>query len=169
MGSKWNKTYHVLLCLFRLDESIDRKDCTSLIKPPYWKTDMCCVHDNDGSHCSLKHPIIKFEVCYAVIWVNLIFFRKKNGSLKQTDVVSRNAEIAESTDTGILEPAIPSTSSSIQLQPHLPTLPSSNFGQVVSRKRRKYDSSYLSFEFTSTGDEEAPTFCFATKYWQTAP
>ncbi|GFS47696.1 zinc finger BED domain-containing protein 5 [Trichonephila inaurata madagascariensis] len=93
----------------------------------------------------------------------------ENGSLKQTDVVSRNAEIAESTDTGILEPAIPSTSSSIQLQPHLPTLPSSNFGQVVSRKRRKYDSSYLSFEFTSTGDEEAPIACFATKYWQTAP
>ncbi|GFX14693.1 hypothetical protein TNCV_4016911 [Trichonephila clavipes] len=48
-----------------LDESIDRKDCTSLIKPPYWKTDMCCAHDNDGSHCSIKYPITKIEVCYA--------------------------------------------------------------------------------------------------------
>ncbi|GBO26869.1 Zinc finger BED domain-containing protein 5 [Araneus ventricosus] len=49
-----------------------------------------------------------------------------------------------------------STSSSVQLQPHLPTRPSSNFGQVVSTKRRKYDTSYLSFGFTSTGNEEAP-------------
>lgn len=80
----------------------------------------------------------------------------KYGSLKKTDVVSSNAEIAESTDTSILEPAVPSTSSSVQLQPHLPTLPSSNFGQVVSTKRRKYDTSYLSFGFTSTGDQEAP-------------
>ncbi|GBM95832.1 Zinc finger BED domain-containing protein 5 [Araneus ventricosus] len=82
----------------------------------------------------------------------------ENGSLKKTDVVSSNAEIAESKDTraAILEPAMQSTSSSVQLQPHLPTLPSSNFGQVVSTKRRKYDTSYLSFGFTSTGNEEAP-------------
>ncbi|GBO25619.1 hypothetical protein AVEN_33593-1 [Araneus ventricosus] len=80
----------------------------------------------------------------------------ENGSLKKTDVVSSNAEIAESKDAAILEPAMQSTSSSVQLQPHLPTLPSSNFGQVVSMKRRKYDTSYLSFGFTSTGNEEAP-------------
>ncbi|GBM24048.1 hypothetical protein AVEN_34004-1 [Araneus ventricosus] len=77
----------------------------------------------------------------------------ENGSLKKTDVVSCNAE---SKDTAILEPAMQSTSSSVQLQPHLPTLPSSNFGQVVSTKRRKYDTSYLSFGYTSTGNEEAP-------------
>ncbi|GFT49750.1 zinc finger BED domain-containing protein 5 [Nephila pilipes] len=47
-------------------------------------------------------------------------------------------------------------STSVQLQPHLPTLPSYNFGQVVSTKRPKYDTSYLSFGFTSTGNEEAP-------------
>ncbi|GBO00161.1 hypothetical protein AVEN_130801-1 [Araneus ventricosus] len=80
----------------------------------------------------------------------------ENGSLKKTDVVSSNAEIAESKDTAILEPAMQSTSSSVQLQPHLPTLPSSNFGQVVSTKRCKYDTSYLSFGFTSNGNEEAP-------------
>ncbi|GFY73952.1 zinc finger BED domain-containing protein 5 [Trichonephila inaurata madagascariensis] len=51
---------------------------------------------------------------------------------------------------------MPSTSSSVQLQSHLPTLPSSNFGQAVSTKRRKYDTNYLSFGFSSTGDEEAP-------------
>ncbi|GFQ67499.1 zinc finger BED domain-containing protein 5 [Trichonephila clavata] len=51
---------------------------------------------------------------------------------------------------------MPSTSSSVQLRPHLPNLPSSNLGLVVSTKRRKYDTSYLSFEFTSTGDEERP-------------
>ncbi|GBM64917.1 Zinc finger BED domain-containing protein 5 [Araneus ventricosus] len=77
----------------------------------------------------------------------------ENGSLKKTDVVSSNAE---SKDTAILEPAMQSTSSSVQLQPHLPTPPSSNFGQVASTKRRKYDTSYLSFGFTSTGNEEAP-------------
>ncbi|GBO20835.1 Zinc finger BED domain-containing protein 5 [Araneus ventricosus] len=80
----------------------------------------------------------------------------ENGSLKKADVVSSNAEIAESKDTAILEPAMQSTSSSVQLQPHLPTLLSSNFGQVVSTKRRKYDTSYLSSGFTSTGNEEAP-------------
>ncbi|GBN94034.1 hypothetical protein AVEN_97953-1 [Araneus ventricosus] len=64
----------------------------------------------------------------------------ENRSLKKTDVVSSNAEIAESKDTAILEPAMQSTSSSVQLQPHLQTLPSSNFGQVVSTKRRKYDT-----------------------------
>ncbi|GBM23703.1 Zinc finger BED domain-containing protein 5 [Araneus ventricosus] len=80
----------------------------------------------------------------------------ENGSLKKTDVVSSNAEIAKTKDTAILEPAMQSTSSSVQLQPHLPTLPSSNFGQVVSTKRRKYDTSYLSFRFTNTGNEEAP-------------
>ncbi|GBN91944.1 hypothetical protein AVEN_275128-1 [Araneus ventricosus] len=78
----------------------------------------------------------------------------ENGSLKKTDVVSSIAEIAESKDTAILEPAMQSTSSSVQLQPHLPTLPSSNFGQVVSTKRRKYDTSCLSFGFTCTGNEE---------------
>ncbi|GBM26888.1 Zinc finger BED domain-containing protein 5 [Araneus ventricosus] len=57
---------------------------------------------------------------------------------------------------GILEPAMQSTSSSVQLQPHLPTLPSSNSGQVVSTKRSKYDTSYLSFGFTSTGNKEVP-------------
>ncbi|GBM07660.1 Zinc finger BED domain-containing protein 5 [Araneus ventricosus] len=76
----------------------------------------------------------------------------ENRSLKKTDVVSSNAEIAESKDTAILEPAMQSTSSSVQLQPHLPTRPSSNFGQVVSKKRRKYDTSYLSFGFTGTGE-----------------
>ncbi|GBM43741.1 Zinc finger BED domain-containing protein 5 [Araneus ventricosus] len=81
----------------------------------------------------------------------------ENRSLKKTDVVSSNAEIAESKDTAILEPAMQPTSSSVQLQPHLPTLPSSNFGQVLSTKRRKYDTSYLSFGFTNTGNEEAPT------------
>ncbi|GFS82251.1 zinc finger BED domain-containing protein 5 [Nephila pilipes] len=80
----------------------------------------------------------------------------ENGSLKETDVVSSNAEIAESNDTAILECAMQSTSSSVQLQPHLPTLLSYNFGQVVSTKRSKYDTSYLSFGFTSTGNEEAP-------------
>ena len=55
----------------------------------------------------------------------------ENESLKKTDVVSSNAEIAESTDTGILEPAMPSISSFVKLQPHLLTLSSSNFGQVV--------------------------------------
>ncbi|GFS59445.1 hypothetical protein TNIN_446151 [Trichonephila inaurata madagascariensis] len=40
--------------------------------------------------------------------------------------------------------------------PHLPNLPSSNFGQVVSTKRLKFDTSFLSFGFTSTGDEEPP-------------
>ncbi|GBM82742.1 Zinc finger BED domain-containing protein 5 [Araneus ventricosus] len=76
----------------------------------------------------------------------------ENRSLKKTDVVSSNAEIAETKDTAILEPAMQSTSSSVQLQPHLPTLPASNFGQVVSTKRRKYYTSYLSFGFTSTGE-----------------
>ncbi|GBM84907.1 hypothetical protein AVEN_23708-1 [Araneus ventricosus] len=52
--------------------------------------------------------------------------------------------------------AMQSTSTSVQLQPHLPTLPSSNFGQVVSTKRRKYDATYLLFGCTSTGNEEAP-------------
>ncbi|GBM63551.1 Zinc finger BED domain-containing protein 5 [Araneus ventricosus] len=80
----------------------------------------------------------------------------ENESLKKTDVVSSNAEIAESKVTAILESAMQSTSSSVQLQPHLPTLPSSNFGQVVSTKRRQYDTSYLSFGFTSTGNEEVP-------------
>ncbi|GBL84036.1 Zinc finger BED domain-containing protein 5 [Araneus ventricosus] len=84
----------------------------------------------------------------------------ENGSLKKTDVVSSNAEIVESKDTVILESAMQSTSGSVQLQPHLPTVPSSNFGQVVSTKRRKYDTSYVSFGFTSTGNEEAPdAFC----------
>ncbi|GFY44392.1 uncharacterized protein TNIN_108691 [Trichonephila inaurata madagascariensis] len=46
----------------------------------------------------------------------------KNGSLKKTNIASSNAQIAESTDTCILKPAMPSTSSSIQLQPHLLTL-----------------------------------------------
>ncbi|GFR06556.1 zinc finger BED domain-containing protein 5 [Trichonephila clavata] len=36
------------------------------------------------------------------------------------------------------------------------TASSSSFGQVVSTKRRKYDTSCLSFGFTSTGEEEAP-------------
>ncbi|GFT09360.1 zinc finger BED domain-containing protein 5 [Nephila pilipes] len=78
----------------------------------------------------------------------------ENGSLKKTDVVSSNAEIAESKDTAILECTMQSTSSSVQL--HLPILPSYNFGQVVSTKRRKYDTSYLSFRFTSTDNEDAP-------------
>ncbi|GFX88835.1 zinc finger BED domain-containing protein 5 [Trichonephila clavipes] len=80
----------------------------------------------------------------------------ENGSLRKTDVVGSNAEIAKSTDNGILEVAMPSVSRSAPLQPHLPTLPSSNFGQMVSSKRRKYDTSYLSFGFTSIGDKEAP-------------
>ncbi|GBO15784.1 Zinc finger BED domain-containing protein 5 [Araneus ventricosus] len=46
----------------------------------------------------------------------------ENGSLKKTDVVSSNAEIAESKHMAILEPTMQSTSSSIQLQPHLPIL-----------------------------------------------
>ncbi|GFY62236.1 zinc finger BED domain-containing protein 5 [Trichonephila inaurata madagascariensis] len=45
------------------------------------------------------------------------------------------------------------TSRSVQLQTHYPTLPSSNFGQVVSTKIPKY-STYLSFVFTSTSNEE---------------
>ncbi|GFQ86846.1 zinc finger BED domain-containing protein 5 [Trichonephila clavata] len=72
-------------------------------------------------------------------------------SLKKTDIVSSNAEITESTDTGIQKTIMPSTSSFVQLQP-----PPSNFGEVVSTKRRKYDTSYLSFGFTSTGEEKAP-------------
>ncbi|GFT78488.1 uncharacterized protein NPIL_602351 [Nephila pilipes] len=51
-------------------------------------------------------------------------------SLKKTNVVSSNAEIAESKDMAILE------STFVQLQTHLPILPSYNFGQVVSTKRR---------------------------------
>ncbi|GFT03211.1 zinc finger BED domain-containing protein 5 [Nephila pilipes] len=82
--------------------------------------------------------------------------KEKNVPLKKTDVVSSNAEIAESKDTAILECAMQSTSISIQPQPHLPTIPSYNFGQVVSTKRCKYDTSYLSFGFISTGNEEAP-------------
>ncbi|GFY63484.1 zinc finger BED domain-containing protein 5 [Trichonephila inaurata madagascariensis] len=53
-----------------------------------------------------------------------------------------------------------STCSSVTLQPHLLNPPSSNFGEVVSTKRRKYYTKYLSIEFTrftNTGDEEAPT------------
>ncbi|GFS82410.1 hypothetical protein NPIL_578871 [Nephila pilipes] len=50
-------------------------------------------------------------------------------------------------------------STSLQIQPHLLTLPSYNFEQVVSTKRRKYDTSYLSFGITSTGNEEAPDAC----------
>ncbi|GFS32333.1 hypothetical protein TNIN_424711 [Trichonephila inaurata madagascariensis] len=49
-----------------------------------------------------------------------------------------------------------SDNSSVHLQSHLPTLPSSNFAQAVSTKRRKYDTSYLWFGFSRTGDEEAP-------------
>ncbi|GFR27412.1 hypothetical protein TNCT_99521 [Trichonephila clavata] len=41
----------------------------------------------------------------------------ENELLEKTCVVYSNAEIAESTVTGILEPTMPSTSSSIQLQP----------------------------------------------------
>ncbi|GFQ94856.1 uncharacterized protein TNCT_264221 [Trichonephila clavata] len=59
----------------------------------------------------------------------------ENRLLKKTDVVSSNPEIAESTDTDILESAMPSTSSSVQLQPHLPTLPSSNFEQLVYQRK----------------------------------
>ncbi|GFR06795.1 uncharacterized protein TNCT_348791 [Trichonephila clavata] len=80
----------------------------------------------------------------------------ENGSLKKLDVVSSNVEITESIDAGILEPAMPSTSSSVQLLPPLPTLPSSNFGEVIPTKRCKYDTSYLSLGFTSNGNKEAP-------------
>ncbi|GFS68175.1 zinc finger BED domain-containing protein 5 [Nephila pilipes] len=80
----------------------------------------------------------------------------ENGSLKKTDVVSSNAEIAESKVKAILECAMQSTCSLVQLHTHLPTLPFYNFGQMVSTKRRKYDTSYLLFGFTSTGNEEAP-------------
>ncbi|GFR32747.1 zinc finger BED domain-containing protein 5 [Trichonephila clavata] len=66
---------------------------------------------------------------------------------------------------------MPSTCSSVQLQPHLPTLPPSNFGQVLSTKSRKYDTSYLSFGFTSTGDDEAPVTMslFCNKIWANSP
>ena len=77
----------------------------------------------------------------------------KYGSLMKNYVAS---SIAESTDTGILEPVVPSTSTLVELQTLLPTLPSSDFGQVVLTKKRKYDTSYLSFGFTKTGDEDAP-------------
>ncbi|GFT99258.1 zinc finger BED domain-containing protein 5 [Nephila pilipes] len=67
----------------------------------------------------------------------------ENGSLKKTDV-SNQTKIIESKDTAILECSMQSISSSVQLQPHLPT------------KRRKYDTSYLSLGFTRTGNEDAP-------------
>ncbi|GFR32654.1 zinc finger BED domain-containing protein 5 [Trichonephila clavata] len=88
--------------------------------------------------------------------------RLENGSLKKTDAVCSNAEIAESTDIG--------TRNAIHFQLHTATATSSNFGQVVSTKRRTHDTSYLSFGFTTAGDEEAPdAVCLlCNKYWRTA-
>ncbi|GFV90731.1 hypothetical protein TNCV_2224471 [Trichonephila clavipes] len=49
-----------------------------------------------------------------------------------------------------------STRNAINFQFRTDTGSSSNFGLVVSRKRRKYDIGYLSFGFISTVDEGDP-------------
>ncbi|GFU73510.1 uncharacterized protein TNCV_4715901 [Trichonephila clavipes] len=89
----------------------------------------------------------------------------ENGPLKKTDVVSSNAEIVESTDTSILQPAIPSTFSSLysfQLY-HLPTLDRSYQPKEVNMILVTYCLVLV------TRRLQMQFVCFATKYWQTAP
>ncbi|GBN46218.1 hypothetical protein AVEN_7491-1 [Araneus ventricosus] len=90
----------------------------------------------------------------------------ENGSLKKTDVVSSNAEIAESKDMAILDPTMQSTSSSVQLQPHLPILDKwyqrKDVNMILVTCR-------LDLLVPVTRRLQMRFVCFATKYWQIAP
>ncbi|GFX40960.1 uncharacterized protein TNCV_2216581 [Trichonephila clavipes] len=87
---------------------------------------------------------------------------------RQVLIESSLQQIAESLDAGILEPTMPSTSRSVQLQPHLPTLPildrwyqRKNINMILVTCR-------LDLLVLVTRKLQIWFVCFATKYIQTA-
>ncbi|GBM17748.1 hypothetical protein AVEN_162425-1 [Araneus ventricosus] len=95
----------------------------------------------------------------------------ENGSLKKTDVVSSNAEIAESKDTAIQKPQcnqlpVPYSYSLIFPLYHLPILDKwyqrKDVNMILVTCR-------LDLLVLVTRRLQMRFVCFATKYWQTAP